>query len=70
MQTRERWANEAMSAMAVRRRISVRISDGMWAIGQGGGGEPSVGGEAIGTDEVEKEAINWLVEVVKGPSRE
>lgn len=46
------------------------ISEGMWAIGQGGGGEPSVGGGAIGMDKVENDAINWLIGLVEGPSRE
>jgi len=36
----------ATSVVAVRRRISISTSGGMEAIGQGGGGESSVGGGA------------------------
>lgn len=59
-----------MSATAVRRRISIRISEGTLAIGQGGGGDPSVGGGAGGMESVEKDIIDWAVETVEGPSRE
>lgn len=53
--------------MAVLRRISLRISEGTVAMGQGGGGEPSVGGGAVGTAERENEAIKSRMEGSVGP---
>lgn len=66
----ESLAKEATSAIAVLRSISIRISEGILAIGQGGGGVPSVGGAAADTVVLEKEAIKSLVVEVEGPSRE
>lgn len=70
LQTRESRAKEAISTIAVLKRISIRISRGIPAIGQGGGGEPSVGGGAAGIDKSENDAISWAVEAYGRPSRE
>lgn len=43
--------------MAVLKRISIRISEGIPAMGHRGAGEPSVGGGAAAMDEVENDAI-------------
>lgn len=48
----------------------MRISEGIFAIGQGRGSVPSVGGVAAGTVVLAKEAIRSLVVEVEGPSRE
>jgi len=47
----------ATSIVAVPRRISIRTSEGMEAIGHGGAGEPSIGG---GTPVIGRESKDWM----------
>lgn len=52
----------------------MRISEGMVEIGQGIGGERSVGGSSTGIVRLEKDAMSWdideAVSCPGGPSRE
>lgn len=48
----------------------MRISEGTAEIGQGGGGDASVGGSAGGIDSVEKDVMSCDTEDAGGPSRE
>ena len=48
----------------------MRISDGIFEIGQGGGGDLSVGGSRPGIGREEKEAISSDTVEPGGPSRE
>ena len=70
LQTWERRAYEAISMIAVCWRISIRISDGMDAIGQGGGGNRSRTGRTPCIVDVDNEAMSWDKLDFGGPSRE
>lgn len=58
LHTSDKRAKEAISATAVRARISISISDGIDPIGQGAeGGEPSISGLVGKMEKEEKEAM-------------
>ena len=70
LHTVDRRAKDAMSMTAVCARISIRISDGIAAIGQGGGGDPSIGGSAGSSVREAKEAMSCEIVDMGGPPRE
>jgi len=56
--------------MAACKRMPTRISEGTVEIGEGGGGDASIGVSAGGIDREEKEAISCDMDDAGGPSRE
>ena len=70
LQTRDIRVKDATSTMAVCKRISIRTSDGMVEIGQGGPGDSSIGGIAGGTEREANEAIICEIVDSGGPPRE
>ena len=70
LQTRDKRAKDATSTMAVCKRISMRTSDGIVEIGQGGGGDPLIGGSAGSTEREANEAMSCETVDSGGPPRE
>ena len=70
LQTRDKRTKDATSTMAVWKRISIRTSDGMAEIGQGGLGDPSVRGSAAGTEKGANEVMSCEMVDSGGPPRE